>query len=104
MFTKQFAKQFAKLALTAFVISAAASTQASEITEFPMSSMSTVTRAEVGADARNAAQPRGEVGFSFDAATLARETRSDKTCMEMKSRQLNNKSETVAAGYFIGGM
>jgi hypothetical protein len=97
-------KQFAKLAFTAFVISAAAATQASEITEFPLNSMSSVTRAEVQADARNAAQPKGEVGFSFDAATLARETRSEKTRMQAQMSKLSGKAETVAAGYFIGGM
>ena len=105
-------KQFAKLALTAFVLSAAAAAQASEITEFPLSSMSSVTRAEVQAQARNVAQPKGEIGFSYDAATLAREMRSDKTRMQVQMDQPNGKSqgksegksEKMAGSYFIGGM
>ena len=99
---------FAKLALTAIVLSAAAAAQASEITEFPLSSLSTVTRAEVQAQARNVAQPKGEIGFSYDSATLARELHSDKTRTQVQMDQPNGKSggrsEKMAGSYFIGGM
>ncbi len=97
-------KQFAKFAFTALAISAAAATQASEITEFPLSNTSTLTRAEVQAGARHAAQPKGEVGFSYDAATLAREMRSDKTRVQAQMSKRSGKSETVVTGNFIGGM
>jgi len=97
-------KHFAKLAFTAFVISSAAATQASEVTEFLLSNMSTVTRAEVKADARNTAVPSGEVGFSYDTATLNRETRSSLSRMQVQAGKLNGASDKVAAGYFIGGM
>ncbi len=97
-------KQFAKLAFTAFVVSVAAGTQASEITEFPLSSTSTVTRAEVKADARKTAVPSGEIGFSYDTATLNREMRGTKSRVEVQTGKLNGASEKVAAGYFIGGM
>lgn len=97
-------KHFAKLALTALVLSAAAAAQASEVTEFPLSNTSKVTRTEVQAQARNVAQPAGEIGFSYDTATLDRELRSDKVRMDVRVSNLSAKSEKIDAGYFIGGM
>jgi hypothetical protein len=97
-------KHFAKLAFTAFLISAAAATQASEITEFPLNTASKLSRAEVQADAKNAAQPKGEVGFSYDTATLARESRSSSSRMQVKMEKPASKSEKMAGSYFIGGM
>ena len=102
-------KHFVQLAFTAFVISAAAATQASEITEFPLNTVSKLSRAEVQADALNASQPKGEIGFSYDTATLARESRSSSSRMQVQMDKPNNgkqegKSEKMAGAYFIGGM
>jgi hypothetical protein len=97
-------KHFAKLAFTAFVISAAAAAQASEITEFPLNTMSKLSRAEVQADAQKAAQPKGEVGFSYDTATLARESRGSSSRKQMQMDKPVGKSEKMAGAYFIGGM
>ncbi len=96
-------KHFAKFAFTAFVISAAAA-QASEITEFPLSTVSKLTRAEVQADARNVAQPKGEIGFSYDTATLERQARGTQTRMQAQMDKTYDKSEKMAASYFVGGM
>jgi hypothetical protein len=97
-------KHFAKLAFTAFVISAAAATQASEITEFPLNTMSKLSRAEVQADAQKAAQPKGEVGFSYDTATLARESRGSSSRVQVQMDKPVGKSEKMAGAYFVGGM
>ena len=97
-------KHFAKLAITAFVISAAAATQASEITEFPLSTVSKLSRAEVQADAMNVAQPKGEIGFSYDAATLEREARGNQTRMQAQTDKTGGKLEKMEGVYFIGGM
>lgn len=98
------AKHFAQLAFTAFVISAAAASQASEITEFPLNAASRISRAEVQADALNAEQPKGEIGFSYDTATLARESRGNALRMQVLMDKLSENSGKMAGAYFIGGM
>lgn len=97
-------QQIVKLSLTNLVI-AAAGAQASEITEFPLNPASELSRAEVQADARNASQPKGELGFSYDTATLARELRSgpSRTPAQM-DKPSSTSSEKMAGTYFIGGM
>jgi hypothetical protein len=97
-------KHFAKLVFTAFVISAVAATQASEITEFPLNTVSKLSRAEVQADAQNVAQPKGKVGFSYDSATLARKSRGSSSRKQMQMDKPVGKSEKMAGAYFIGGM
>jgi hypothetical protein len=97
-------KLFAKLAFATFVISAAAATQASDITEFPLNTASKLSRVEVQADALKASQPKGEIGFSYDTATLARESRSSSSRMQVKMEKPASKSEKMADAYFVGGM
>jgi hypothetical protein len=97
-------KHFAQLAFTAFMISAAVAAQASEITEFPLNTVSKLSRAEVQSDAINAPQPKGEVGFSYDTATLARESRSSLRRTQVQMDKPVGKSEKMAGAYFIGGM
>ena len=101
-----------RITLAALALSASASfftqaTQASEITEFPTPTTSTMTRAEVQAEARKH-YATGSMSINFAGipanvtAPVSMKTRADVSKELAASRGMADAR--IAAGYFVGGM
>lgn len=92
--------------LATAVVLAAGAAQASEITEFPVSSASSVSRAEVKAQAR-AANDAGQLRYDFTgpADSSAAEAMSQRSRVEVRREAMTrDRDDAMHASDFVGGM
>ena len=96
----------ATLAVATFAMLASTLAQASEVTDFPLSTTSTTSRAVVKADARQA-NDAGLLRYDFfgarEAAPPASTRSRDQVRMEAKAAARSG-DRTLAGSYYTGGM
>ena len=94
-----------RITLAALALSASAFAHASEVTEFPITTSSTLTRAEVQAEARKS-YATGSMSINFagpDVKAPVSTKSREEVRMELAASRAMPDSR-VAAGYLVGGM